>query len=394
MPERAVIIGAGNVGRGFLGPLCSAAGFEVVFVDVDAPLIAALAARGAYTLRLVDNAGVQEVRVGPVQGILAGNEGAVADALAGAILAATAVGARALPGVAPGIAEGIRRRASRDAAPPLNIIVCENLPHAAATLRDLVAAHLSREERDYADAHIGFVDTVIGRMIPELPAALRAADPTLIIAEPYAILPVDRAAFRGPLPAIAGLEPADNFPVYVARKLYLHNAAHAVLAYLGYRRGWQFGYEALEDPEVRSILDGALEEALQGIVIRYGAEERWLRDHVADLLVRFGNRALQDRIVRLARDPLRKLAPEDRLVGAARVAETTGRTPGCLAWGIAGALRYDEPTDPSAVALQQRIASSGVASTLEGLCAIRPEEPLGRAVLERYAALGEQGMWT
>jgi len=196
------------------------------------------------------------------------------------------------------------------------------------------------------------------------------------------------------LPAIAGLEPADNFPVYVARKLYLHNAAHAVLAYLGYRRGWQFGYEALEDPEVRSILDGALEEALQGIVIRYGAEERWLRDHVADLLVRFGNRALQDRIVRLARDPLRKLAPEDRLVGAARVAETTGRTPGCLAWGIAGALRYDEPTDPSAVALQQRIASSGVASTLEGLCAIRPEEPLGRAVLERYAALGEQGMWT
>jgi len=93
-------------------------------------------------------------------------------------------------------------------------------------------------------------------------------------------------------------------------------------------------------------------------------------------------------------EPLRKLAPEDRLVGASRVAETTGRTPGCLAWGIAGALRYDEPTDPSAVALQQRIASSGVASTLEGLCAIRPEEPLGRAVLERYAALGEQGMWT
>lgn len=37
----------------------------------------------------------------------------------------------------------------------------------------------------------------------------------------------------------------------MARKLYLHNCVHALMGYLGYRRGLQFGYEALEDPVVR-----------------------------------------------------------------------------------------------------------------------------------------------
>ncbi len=393
MPERAVIVGAGNVGRGFLGQLFSESGFEVVFVDVDAPLIAALRSRGAYTLRLANNAGTREVCVAPVTGLLSSDAEGVAEALAGALLAATAVGVRALPLIAPLLAEGIRRRAARARAAPLNVIVCENLPHAAETLRGLVATHLTADERSWCDAQVGFVDTVIGRMVPELPAALRAEDPSLIIAEPYKALPVDRAGFRGAIPAIVGLEPADHFAVYTARKLYLHNAGHAVLAYLGHCKGLMLGLDALDDADIRPILEGALEESLQGIVARYDADERWLRAHVADLLARFGNRALADPISRLARDPLRKLAPEDRLVGAARVAEYGGAVPVCLAWGIAAALRYDEPTDPRAIELQERVASQGAAGVLADLCAIRPDEPLGRAVLERYATLREGGPW-
>ena len=97
-----------------------------------------------------------------------------------------------------------------------------------------------------------------------------------------------------------------------------------MLGYLGYRRGYKLGYEALDGCRVRPILEAALEESLRGIVVHYHADEAWLRAHVADLLARFANRVLADPVVRLGRDPLRKLAPSDRLVGAARVGRGSG----------------------------------------------------------------------
>jgi mannitol-1-phosphate 5-dehydrogenase len=389
----AVMFGAGNVGRGFLGQLFSESGYRVVFVDIDGPLIAQMRSRERYTIRLVDNAHSEEVQIGPVTGLLSRETEVIADILAGASVAATAVGARALSYIAPTVAAGIRLRAKRPLAGPLNIIVCENLHGAAAIFRDMVSGHLDAREREYLAAHIGFVDTVIGRMVPELSPELRAQDPTLIIVEPYKELPVDRSGFVGPVPSIVGMEPCDNFGLYTARKLYLHNAGHAVLGYLGYRRGYSLGYEALEDAEIRPILQAALEESMRGVVVAYDADETWLRAHVVDLLARFANRVLADPVVRLGRDPLRKLAPSDRLVGAARVAEQASIMPLNLAWGIAGALAFDAPGDTMAVLLAKRIAAEGAEAVLESVSEIRRDEPLGLAVLERYRLLHEQERW-
>ncbi len=397
------MFGAGNVGRGFLGQLFAESGYEVVFVDIDETLIGALRERRSYTVRLVNNERTEEVRVGPVTGLLSREADAVAEALAGATIGATAVGARALPFIAPLVAQGIVLRAERGVRAPLNLIICENLKGAAALFKGMVAEKLQaltpdplpggEGQGEGALQHVGFVDTVIGRMVPELPPALRAQDPTLIIVEPYKELPVDRAGFVGEIPAIVGMQPCDNFPLYTARKLYLHNAGHAILAYLGYRRGYKLGYEALDDVEVRPILQGGLEESIHGIVARYNADESWLRAHVEDLLARFANRVLADPILRLGRDPLRKLTPTDRLVGAARLAEAAGVPPVNLAWAIAAALAFDAPDDPLAVELQQRIAAQSVGAVMHQVCEIAPDEPLGRAILERYHLVREEARW-
>ncbi|MEJ5197546.1 MAG: mannitol-1-phosphate 5-dehydrogenase, partial [Anaerolineae bacterium] len=87
--KEAVIFGAGNIGRGFIGQLFSESGYNVVFVDIDRPLLDALNGRGAYTIRLVTNETAEEVTVGPVRGIHAGDQEAVAEAVARAQIAAT-----------------------------------------------------------------------------------------------------------------------------------------------------------------------------------------------------------------------------------------------------------------------------------------------------------------
>lgn len=387
MSKEAIIFGAGNIGRGFMGQLFSESGYAVTFVDVDRTLLDALNGRGAYTIRLVTNEGSEEVTVGPVRALHSADTAAVADALSRAEISATAVGAGVLKHIAAPVAAGIARRAELGIAAEFNLILCENLHGAAAIFREMVLAHLPAGLHGYAAGHIGFVDTVIARMVPPLTPELRAADPSLILAEPYKELPVDRAGFVGPPPAVVNMTPYSPFAFFTDRKLYIHNAGHAVLAYLGHLRGYAYGYEALADDEIYFQARGAMEESALALVRRYHPAPGSLLANIDDLLARFANRALGDTTLRLGRDPLRKLAPGDRLVGAARCALAQGVTPLHLSTGIAAGLLFDPPADPVALELQARLAQRGVDAVLAEVCGIQPGEELHRLVVARYEAL-------
>ena len=252
--------------------------------------------------------------------------------------------------------------------------------------------HLGEAGRSYLRESVGLVNAVIARMVPEATPEMRARDVSAILTEPYKELPVDRAAWRGQVPEIVGLQPVSPFAPYIVRKLYICNAAHAIIGYLGYRHGLTFAYEALENPIVGPVVRGALNESAHGLAEAYGRDAEGLRPPALEALVsglwpRLANRALADPVRRLARDPLRKLAPRDRLVGPARLALAAGVLPENLAWGIAGALAFDAPEDASAQELQRRIAAEGVEAVLATVCEIQPDEPLGRAVLQRYGDL-------
>src|SRR4051794_1011377 len=109
---RALQIGAGNIGRGFIGQLLSEAGYEIAFADVDANLVDALNQRKSYPLRLVDSAGaVRNLTIGPVRAVLSSDAAAIVGEFAKADFVSTAVGANVLPKIAPMLAAGIIERA-------------------------------------------------------------------------------------------------------------------------------------------------------------------------------------------------------------------------------------------------------------------------------------------
>jgi mannitol-1-phosphate 5-dehydrogenase len=389
--QTAVIFGAGSVGRGFLGQLFSESGYEVVFVDVDEPLVEALSRQGSYTLRLAGVEKVEDLAIGPVRAINGLHADQVTAEVARASLMATAVGARALPAVARSIAAGLAQRWEAGQTTPLNMIVCENLPDAPDVLRGFVQEALSEALRSHLEERVGFVPAVIARMSPVPTPEQRADNPTRIVAEPYKVLPVDREAFVGQIPHVVGMKPVVPIEAYVARKLYIHNAGHATLGYLGYRRGHTYGYEALDDAWVKERLCCALDEAGRAIVAEYDFEPVSFQEHIDYMLVRFANRALSDPISRLCRDPLRKLAPDDRLVGAARLAERHSIQPTGLAWGIAAALAYDHAEDTHALTLQAKLAQEGLEGTLQSVCGIQKDETLARLVQAHYGDMSDCG---
>ncbi|MCL4505635.1 MAG: mannitol-1-phosphate 5-dehydrogenase [Chloroflexi bacterium] len=387
--KEAVIFGAGNIGRGFIGQLYSESGYQVTFVDVDQPLLDAINARGEYTIRLVTNDKSEEVRVGPVRALHAGNADEVAALVSRAEIGATAVGANVLKFVAPNLAKGIARRAAEGNTSPLHLVICENLKGAAAIVRGMVKELLPAEAQEFMQANIGFVDTVIARMVPPPTPEMRAQDPSLIVVEPYKRLPVDRKGFIGEPPAIVGMTPYAPFSFFTERKLYIHNAGHAVLAYLGYRRGHEYGYEALADEDIYFQVRGAMEESALTLARKYRPPQGQLLANIDDLLHRFENRALGDTILRLGRDPIRKLGRTDRLVGAALNALAEGVAPVNIVAGIAAALKFNHPDDPLAAELQARLHGYGLARTLSEVCELPPAEPLFEMVKAAYREIGD-----
>ena len=110
--KTAVMYGAGNIGRGFIGQVLHDSGYEVAFIDVNMPVVEALNERKAYTQLIVDENGTREVVIDNVRAVDGRVLDNVADEIANCEVMATSVGAKVLRFIAPNIAEGIRRRAA------------------------------------------------------------------------------------------------------------------------------------------------------------------------------------------------------------------------------------------------------------------------------------------
>jgi len=378
--KTALQFGAGSIGRGFMGQLFSESGYEVVFVDVVPEIVSELNARRSYPLRIAGN-GIQELTIRNVRAVNAADEDEVANEVASASIICTAVGASALPAVAKLLTRGLCRRTD-----PVNIIICENLPKPAETMKQLLLENAPPFLKPFIEQKVGLVEAVVARMVPVQQRA-PGSDPLAVTVEPYKRLPVNALGFIGPPPNIVGMEPKENFQAYVDRKLFAHNAGHAVAAYLGHLKGYRYIHEVVSDPELRAKVRAAMDETGAALIRKHGFDPQEHSEHIEDLIARFGNVALGDTVARVGRDPIRKLARDERLVGGALLAMEYGVEPKTLAEAVAAALHFREPGDQSAERLQEMLREHGIDHVLQCVCGLEPNHPLAEMVKNAWRRL-------
>lgn len=385
--KKAIQFGAGNIGRGFLAQLFTQSGYEVVFVDVNKEIISALNKNKCYILQIVGEH-PKEIKIKNVKGVNANDIDLVVKEIAEANIIATAVGVSHLKEVSLSIAEGIKERKERKIEEPINIIICENLLNAGKILKEYIKENIGKEYRDYVEKKVGFVESVVSRMIPIMPEELRKKDPLLIMAEEYNILPVDKQGFLGKIPKIKGMIPYDNLKVYEEHKLFIHNLGHTLSAYLGYLKGDKFIWQAIKDRKIRNIVEGAIKESGEALIKKYNFNRKEQQDYIKDLLKRFSNKALGDTVDRVGRDPIRKLGPQDRFIGAANLALKYGIIPKNICYGIAAALCYDYPEDKEAIKLKEDIKNKGIDFVLKKICKLENKD-LIQLIKKDYKILKE-----
>lgn len=317
MMDKAVVFGAGSVGRGFVGQLFSEAGFLVTFLDVSTDLVNKLAEEGSYIHVTVSSSGTTTTTVGPVTAIDAADGQAAVAAIVDADIAATAVGMRALPAVAATLAEALEKRVA-EGRPPLNVLLCENLHGAANLMRNLISESLPALTPTVLSKHLALLETSVGRMIPSPEPEVLEQNPTVIFAEPFKQLPYDAKMALGPKIQVPGLvsDLETDFAFYGDRKLYIHNLGHALTAYLGEIDNIDLIAEAIRNVTIRYLVRSAMIESALALSTAYEQPLGALIDHVDELIHRFGNFALKDDVRRVGRDPIRKMAANDRFIGS------------------------------------------------------------------------------
>ena len=120
----------------------------------------------------------------------------------------------------------------------------------------------------------------------------------------------------------------------------------------------------------------------RGVAARYGKAFAGAAEDLEKIVARFENAAINDPVDRVARDPQRKLAANERLVGAARLAEAAGIFPEQLALATAAALYFRSVQSKSGPAQQAELAA-----VLNQICGLDTAKGFGKIVANSWAQL-------
>lgn len=383
-----VIFGAGKIARGFIGHLLYISNIDFTFVEKADALVDLINERGEYFVNILGNE-ADSCTVTGAKALKFSDEEKIYSAISSSDTVFTAVGGKNLGDIAPYLAKGIAAKSKQGGF--LNIVTCENWKLPATILRDAVYDVLSGDELEYCKTHVGFTEAVIMRSAIESPKELLERDPLIVNVQNFWELPVDESRLITPLPPIKGLKLIKEFTGFLERKFYTYNAANGTTSFVGALLGFEKIADAAHDERILEILEGVYSETARALSIKHNFP---LDEQLAFTLTskaKLQDYTIVDYIERNARDPMRKLGPDDRLVGSARLVLEYGIKPENLCIAIAAAIYYENEGDEFAVELRRIREEEGIDAVLTKVCKIDANGELGLMIKDKIALLKERG---
>ncbi|MDQ4126639.1 MAG: hypothetical protein M3151_01560, partial [Actinomycetota bacterium] len=325
-----LLIGSGRLAGGYVAPLLAKAGWQTTFVCRNREVMRAVNEAGGLWLRMVGESA--DEWVGDVSAVAKGSE-QLWRLAADADLVATSVGPSSLPDAGRILAPLLMHRL-RTSGKPVNIIAFEN----ARQGPEIIAMAMIEAEPELAGE--------IGRSIGLGGAAAWRAVSKREVTPSGVRFDANRKSecYVGAASLVRGLPPLDgsvsgltlvrSFDDRIREKLWLFNAGHAAAAYLGWHAGCKTLYEAMSHPTIRAVVRNVVVEAQRAFEFYTGtnpASEPIPPRSLEDTLALYEDPALQDPVVRVGREPRRKLRYDERFVGPAVAAMAAGLSPDALA---------------------------------------------------------------
>lgn len=381
--KKAVHFGAGKIGRGFIAELLFDSGYEIIFADVVQDMVDRINKTHSYSLFRIEH-GYEEKEITNVSALSSvSQQDKVLEAITEAEVITTSVMATNLPKIAPLLAKGLRKRLAFGKG-KVTVMACENAIMGTDILKKAMAdtGLITEEELDEAGV---YPNTAVDRIVFD---GIHGGKEGIEVGEAFELaIERNKLADPGEEP-ISGAEYVDNLEMVLQRKIYMVNCGHALSGYFGQVHGYEIVQDALRDPAIQADVKAAVMESAAALEKKYGYTHEELEKYMDTMLIkRHTAPGLSDPVIRVSREPIRKISPNDRIMGPAYQCEKYGLDNRYLLKGAAHALKFHNDEDEQAVELQSFISQNGAEAAIVKYTGAEVGSRMFRVILEEYNKL-------
>lgn len=376
--KHALIIGAGRLGKGFIGEtLANAKGWRTTFIDIDDKVIDAMKHQGYYDVCVHRETSIEEHRVQGYDAYTWKQSGAM-ESVVDADVIYFVIYPEQIPQAICSVCEGLYHRAKEQPDKKLSIIFITNKNHLMNGIEQQFMKHLPAETHAWFQEQVVLRDSIVRRSTDaQSNTALQirtTAVLSLLIQQP---LNVD-------ISDIEWMETCDQLELLKDVKVFVVNGPHAASAFMGYYKGYETINEISSDEEGAAFIQKVEKEITEGVLQHYPLTKEQLYN-LSHFPAAKGE--MIDYIYRVAYDPIRKLTKGDRLAGSAAMCYAHGLSYDAIAKAMAYGFLYDEPRDAQAIALQEQIQKMGILQTIVKLTGFPKEHEVTKRILYHYEQL-------
>ena len=228
--KKAIHFGAGNIGRGFIGPVLQDNNYEVIFVDVDERLIDKLNTSKEYKVFKLGNTKDNSINVQNVSAVSLNNFSAISDILNEVTLISSSVG----PKFVQDVFDVINKVQFKN---EVTFIAFENMYRASSTVQ---------KNSEASNPYLTVIDAVVDKIIPP-----QKKDSLDVIVENYGSIILDESKTK-PL-VISDIVKYGHYEEEFIKKLWLLNGLHLQLAYFGISKGYKYIHEIYKSDEGKEL---------------------------------------------------------------------------------------------------------------------------------------------
>ena len=387
---KAIILGAGRIGRGFVTELMTLNNIQVTFFDAMPAMVESLNREKEYTIHVLGNPDL-DLRKTDVVAYETSDTDKLAQCWQEADFVFTACGGKNLKSVGATLASAFKKMAAAGKLHVSNIVTCENWIDPAKDLKEGILENLSAQEAEEFEKYTGVSEAVILCTGTGAPDPSKVANPMDTWVQNLRYLPIDRDRIKGEIPKLEYVEFVPAFGDLLKQKIYTNNTSVATVAYLGRLLGKTYVAESANDPQIEPILDGVYAEINQALVKGLGINEESQLAFSKRAKAKYTDPDIIDVVTRIGRDPIRKLGPEDRFIGPMTIAINAGVEPKNIALGCAAALYFENPEDESAVELAKMRREKGIDYILENVSKLDLNGPVAKEIKAAVETLKQKG---
>lgn len=381
--KKALIFGAGKIGQGFIGDLLHDNGYEITFADVSDKVVEEIDKNNSYNLFLT-NHNYEEKIIDNVSALsLIKNQEEIIELVTEVDIITTSVLKANLTGVAPVLAKGLKKRLEKGRNKVI-VMACENAILATDTLVNLMidTRIVTMNELDKIGTYPNTgVDRFVFGGVYNGKEGTAVSDSHELAIERQKLDDLDSEPIKG-------AKYVDNLEAVLKRKIYLVNCWLAITSYIGYVHGYKMVNDALRDQDIQTIVKKAVHESAAGLEKKFNFSHEEMSDYINEMIIKryddYNQTGIEDPIARVARQPIRKLSSDDRIMGPAYIAYEYNLPNNYLLYGAAHAFKYDNADDEEAVKMQNYIQKNGIENTIENISGLEIGSDMFNIVLECY----------